>query len=56
MLASARRRSDKCLFGRFDTINNVTMAKDQTLFYTEKILQKYRNYFGKTLDIKALVW
>ena len=56
MLASARRRSDKCLFVRFDTINNVTMAKNKTLFYTEKILQKYRNYFGKTLDIKALVW
>jgi hypothetical protein len=56
MLASARRRSVKCLFVRLDTTNNVTMAKNKTLFYTEKILQKYRNYFGKTLDIKALVW
>ena len=56
MLASARRRSDKCFFVRFDTTNNVTMAKNQTLFYTEKSYKKYRNYFGKTLDIKALVW
>ena len=44
------------LFCQVYTINNVTMTKSKTLFYTEKILQKYRNYFGKTLDIKALVW
>ena len=56
MLASARRRSDKCFFVRFCKINNVTMAKNKTLFYTEKSYKKYRNYFGKTLDIKALVW
>ena len=32
------------------------MAKSKILFYTEKSYKKYRNYFGKTLDIKALVW
>ena len=47
MLASARRRSDKCLFVRFDTTNNVTMAKSKTLFYTEKIIQKIQELFWK---------
>lgn len=44
------------LFCQVYTINNVTMAKNKTFFYTEKSYKKYRNYFGKTLDIKALVW
>ena len=34
-------------FVRFDTTNNVTMAKNQTLFYTEKILQKIQELFWK---------
>ena len=37
----------KMLFVRFYTINNVTMAKNKTLFYTEKILQKIQGLFWK---------
>ena len=29
------------------TINNVTMVKNKTLFYTEKILQKIQELFWK---------
>lgn len=35
------------LFVRLYTINNVTMSKNQTLFYTEKILQKIQELFWK---------
>jgi len=56
MLASARRRSDKCFFVRLYTINNVTMEKIKRFSTRKKSYKKYRNYFGKTLDIKALIW
>ena len=56
MLASARRRSVKCLFVRLDTTNNVTMEKIKHFSARNKSYKKYRNYFEKTLDIKALVW
>lgn len=44
------------LFVRFYTINNVTMEKIKRFSTRKKSYKKYRNYFGKTLDIKALVW
>ena len=35
------------LFCQVCTINNVTMVKNKTLFYTEKILQKIQELFWK---------
>lgn len=44
------------LFCQVYTINNVTMSKIKRFSTRKKSYKKYRNYFGKTLDIKALVW
>ena len=35
------------LFCQVCTINNVTLVKNKTLFYTEKILQKIQELFWK---------
>ena len=35
------------LFCQVYTINNVTIVKNKTLFYTEKILQKIQELFWK---------
>ena len=39
--------SRQMLFCQVCTINNVTMVKNKTLFYTEKILQKIQELFWK---------
>ena len=44
------------LFCQVYTINNVTMSKIKRFSTRKKSYKKYRNYFRKTLDIKALVW
>ena len=44
------------LFCQVYTINNVTMSKIKRFSTRKKSYKKYRDYFGKTLDIKALVW